>query len=47
MSLLIMFYFFKKINYLNNEFLGDIDDLRVTMKDFGLQINNVKLDKYT
>ena len=46
-SMVIMLYFFKKINYLNNEFLEDIDDLRVTMKDFGLQIKNVKLDKYT
>ena len=43
----IMLYFIKKVGTLNNEFLNDIDDLRVTMKDFGLQINNVKLDRFT
>jgi len=42
-----MIYFFSKINTLNNEFLSNIDDLRVQMKDFGVKINNVKLDKYT
>ena len=42
-----MIYFFSKINVLNNEFLSGIDDLRVQMKDFGVKINNVKLDKYT
>lgn len=46
-SILIMIYFFSKINILNNEFLSSIDDLRVQMKDFGVKINNVKLDKYT
>lgn len=46
-SILIMIYFFSKINVLNNEFLSSIDDLRVQMKDFGVKINNVKLDKYT
>ena len=46
-SVCIMLYFIKKVGTLNNEFLNDIDDLRVTMKDFGLQINNVKLDRFT
>lgn len=46
-SILLMMYFFAKINALNNEFLEKIDDLRVQMKDFGVKINNVKLDKYT
>lgn len=46
-SVVIMLYFIKKVGTLNNEFLNDIDDLRVTMKDFGLQINNVKLDRFT
>jgi hypothetical protein len=35
-SICIMLYFIGKISTLNNEFLGDIDDLRVTMKDFGI-----------
>ena len=42
-----MIYFFSKINILNNEFLSSIDDLRVQMKDFGVILNNVKLDKFT
>ena len=46
-SILLMMYFFSSINSLNNEFLEKIDDLRVQMKDFGVKINNVKLDKYT
>mgnify|MGYP006089910177 FL=1 len=24
-----------------------MDDMRVQMKDFGVQLNNVKLDRYT
>ena len=46
-SVLLMLYFFSKINSLNNELLEKVDDLRVQMKDFGIQINNVILDKYT
>ena len=46
-SIMLMIYFFTKINTLNNEFLGCMDDLRVQMKDFGVKINNVKLDKFT
>ena len=46
-SILVMMFFFAKINSINNEFLENMDDLRVTMKDFGVQIDNVKLDKYS
>lgn len=46
-SIMVMIYFFTKINSLNNEFLGCMDDLRVQMKDFGVKINNVNLDKFT
>ena len=35
-SILVMMFFFSKINAINNEFLESIDDLRVTMKDFGV-----------
>ena len=35
-SVLIMVYFFSKINTLNNELLEKVDDLRVQMKDFGI-----------
>jgi hypothetical protein len=46
-SILVMMFFFAKINSINNEFLEDMDDLRVTMKDFGVKIDNVKLDRYS
>ena len=46
-SMLVMIFFFSKINELNNEFLQKIDDLRVQMKDFGVKLNNVKLDKFS
>lgn len=46
-TILVMMFFFAKINSLNNEFLANMDDLRVQMKDFGVKIDNVKLDRYT
>ena len=46
-SILIMIFFFSKIQAVNNEFQDKIDDLRVQMKDFGVMLNKVKLDKYT
>jgi hypothetical protein len=46
-SILIMIFFFGKIKQLNSEFLEKIDDLRVQMKDFGVKLNNVRLDKFT
>jgi hypothetical protein len=45
--MLIVIYFFTKLESLNNEFLDNADDLRVQMKDFGVIIENVILDKYT
>ena len=42
-----MIFFFSKISEINNDFLQKIDDLRVQMKDFGVKLNNVKLDKFT
>ena len=46
-SILVMIFFFSKIKAVNDEFSNKIDDLRVQMKDFGVILNNVKLDKYT
>ena len=46
-SILVMIFFFSKIKAVNDEFSDKIDDLRVQMKDFGVILNNVKLDKYT
>ena len=46
-TILVMMFFFAKINTLNNEFLANMDDLRVQMKDFGVKIDNVKLDRYS
>lgn len=46
-TILVMMFFFAKINTLNNEFLANMDDLRVQMKDFGVKIDNVKLDKHS
>ena len=46
-SILLMIFFFYKIRELNLEYLDTMDDLRVQMKDFGVKIDNVKLDRYT
>ena len=46
-SILIMIFFFSKIDAINQEFIHNIDNLRVQMKDFGVILNNVKLDKFT
>lgn len=47
LSILIISFFFKKLNQINNEYLDIIDDMQVDMKDFGIMFKNVKLDKYT
>lgn len=47
LCMVIVIYFFTKLESLNNEFLENVDDLRVQMKDFGVIIENVILDKYT
>ena len=46
-SIMIMIFFFSKIQDINDEFLNNIDDLRVQMKDFGVKLNKVRLDKFT
>ena len=46
-SILVMIFFFSKIKAVNDEFSNKIDDLRVQMKDFGVILNNIKLDKYS
>ena len=45
--LVIIIYFFTKLESLNAEFIENVDDLRVSMKDFGIILENVILDKYT
>lgn len=44
---IIMLYFFGVLKVINAEYLDIIDDLRVQMKDFGVKIDNVILDRYT
>ena len=43
----MMYYFFSSIRKLNLEVLEAMDDLLVQMKDFGIKIDDVKLDRYT
>lgn len=45
--LLIMIYFFNKLEALNNEFLKVVDDLKIQMKDFGVTLEDIVLDRYT
>lgn len=47
LSILMMYYFFSSIRRLNLEILVAMDDLQVQMKDFGIKIDDVKLDRYT
>ena len=42
-----MIYFFTKIRELNEEFLNALDDLKVQMKDFGVKIDELRLDRFT
>ena len=46
-SVLYMALIFSKLTNINHEYLTIMDDLRVQMKDFGVKLNNVKLDRYT
>jgi hypothetical protein len=46
-SVAFMAFIFQKLLEINEEYLDIMDDARVQMKDFGVKINNVKLDKYT
>ena len=47
----MMYYFFSSIRKLNLEVFLEVleamDDLLVQMKDFGIKIDDVKLDRYT
>ena len=46
-SVAFMAFVFEKLKGMNDEYLDIMDDLRVQMKDFGVKINNCKLDRYT
>ena len=46
-TMLIIAYFFQKIETLNQEYLKIMDNLTVQMKDFGVWMQSVKLDRHT
>ena len=47
LSIVVLFFFFRKIAELNNEYLDNLDDLEVQMKDFAIKIDDVKLDRHS
>ena len=47
LSIVIMIYFFSVIKTINMEYLNIMDDLRVQMKEFGIKIDEVILDRYS
>ena len=47
LSIIVLAYFFQKIKDLNKEYLDCLDDLDVQMKDFGIKIDDVKLDRHS
>ena len=47
MSICIIYYFFAKIRIINLEVLKAMDDLKVQMKDFGIKIDDLRLDRFT
>mmetsp|Transcript_24596 Transcript_24596/g.38189 ORF Transcript_24596/g.38189 Transcript_24596/m.38189 type:complete len:190 (-) Transcript_24596:3055-3624(-) len=46
-SIMIMAFVFSKLSEINEEYLEVIDDALIQMKDFGIAIQDLKLDKYT
>jgi hypothetical protein len=46
-SVLILLYFFNKINVINSEFLRVYDNINITMNDFTIQCNDVVVDHHT
>ena len=46
-SSLIIVYIFNRLQYINNEYIQTIDDKSVTMKDFAIMCQNLKVDKFT
>ena len=46
-SVAIMAFVFSKLREINDEYLDIVDDLRVQMKDFGVILNDVRLDRFT
>ena len=46
-SVIIMSFIFFKLILINEKYLKIIDNLNIQMKDFGIKINDLKLDKYT
>lgn len=46
-SVIFMAFQFQKLRGINDEYLEIMDDLRVQMKDFGVSLHQIKLDRYT
>jgi len=46
-SIIIMAFVFSKLSEINQEYLDVIDNALIQMKDFGIRINSLRLDKYT
>lgn len=47
LSVIVMLYFFNKLQSFNEEFINVYNDRTMTMHDFAIQCNNVFLDKQT
>ena len=47
LTMLIITYFFQKIETLNSEYLKIMDNITVQMRDFGVWMQEVKLDRHT
>lgn len=46
-SVMIMALFFNKLQKINEQYVNIIDNMSVQMKDFAIQINDLKVDKYS
>ena len=46
-SCVVIFYIYKRLEAINNEYIQTIDDKSVTMKDFAILCQNLKVDKCT
>ena len=47
LTMLIITYFFQKIETLNSEYLKIMENITVQMRDFGVWMQEVKLDRHT
>lgn len=47
LSVLFIAFIFSKLTNINNRYIKIVDNMCVQMTDFGIKMNNVKLDRYT